>query len=62
MLAHLRIVLVHTSERAMTLCRATTKIASRSAARPNPWVNADAPIHGGNTASRSGGPPVTLIR
>ena len=62
MLALLRIVQVHTSERAVTLCRATTKIASRSGARPNPSVNADAPVHGGNSAGRGGGAPVTLIR
>jgi len=31
-------------------------------ALPNPSVNADAPVHGGNLASRGGGAPVTLIR
>ncbi len=28
----------------------------------NPPVNADAPVHGCNSANRGGGAPVTLIR
>ena len=29
--------------------------------RPNPSVNADAPVHGGDWASVGGGAPVTLV-
>jgi hypothetical protein len=39
-----------------SLCTSHTSLA------PNPSVNADAPVHVGNLASRSGGAPVTLIR